>query len=179
MRLVDKMEILGRRAFLGRSTGALALVATVGAFADSGAFAATLKTVNADDASTLVRMARDIYPHDRLPDGYYENAVATIDAGVADDPANKALLAEGIAALNTAAMKLEGRRYADLTVEAERVAVLKSIEDTPFFTRMRSSMITALYGQPDVWTKLGYEGSSAEKGGYIHRGFNDIDWLPA
>jgi hypothetical protein len=40
-------------------------------------------------------------------------------------------------------------------------------------------MITALYNQPDLWAKLGYEGSSAEHGGYIHRGFNDIDWLPA
>lgn len=179
MRLVDKMEKLGRRAFLGRSAGALALVGTVGAFTSSGAFAATLKTVKANDAPTLVKMARDIYPHDRLPDGFYENAVVTIDAGVADDPAKKTLLAEGVATLNAAAMKLRGKRYADLTAEAERVAVLMSIEDTPFFTQMRSSMITALYGQPDVWTKLGYEGSSAEHGGYIHRGFNDIDWLPA
>ena len=28
------------------------------------------------------------------------------------------------------------------------------------------------------WKKLGYEGSSAEHGGYLHRGFDDIDWLP-
>jgi len=40
-------------------------------------------------------------------------------------------------------------------------------------------MITALYNQKDVWTKLGYEGSSAEFGGYLHRGFDDIDWLDA
>jgi hypothetical protein len=25
---------------------------------------------------------------------------------------------------------------------------------------------------------FGYEGASADKGGYIDRGFNDIDWLP-
>ena len=25
---------------------------------------------------------------------------------------------------------------------------------------------------------LGYEGASFDKGGYINRGFNDLDWLP-
>ena len=28
------------------------------------------------------------------------------------------------------------------------------------------------------WPRFGYEGSSAEHGGYINRGFADIDWLP-
>jgi hypothetical protein len=28
-----------------------------------------------------------------------------------------------------------------------------------------------------VWKVLGYEGPSAELGGYINRGFSDIDWL--
>jgi hypothetical protein len=28
-----------------------------------------------------------------------------------------------------------------------------------------------------MWKVLGYEGESASKGGYINRGFNDIDWL--
>jgi hypothetical protein len=25
---------------------------------------------------------------------------------------------------------------------------------------------------------LGYEGPAYEKGGYLHRGFDDLDWLP-
>jgi hypothetical protein len=28
-----------------------------------------------------------------------------------------------------------------------------------------------------VWAKLGYQGPSAELGGYINRGFNDQDWM--
>jgi hypothetical protein len=36
----------------------------------------------------------------------------------------------------------------------------------------------SLYNQKEVWPKFGYEGSSAEHGGYIKRGFADIDWLP-
>ena len=29
-----------------------------------------------------------------------------------------------------------------------------------------------------MWDLLGYEGYSSDKGGYINRGFNDLDWLP-
>ena len=36
----------------------------------------------------------------------------------------------------------------------------------------------SLYNNKEVWPKFGYEGASADKGGYINRGFNDIDWLP-
>ena len=38
--------------------------------------------------------------------------------------------------------------------------------------------MTTLYNDPQVWEKLGYEGPSAEQGGYLSRGFDDIDWLP-
>ena len=179
MRLVEKRDVLNRRTFLGRSAGAAVLAGAVGAMAGGTSLAAQLKSVKAADAPTLVKMARDLYPHDRLPDAYYETAVATIDAKLAADPSSVGLLPEGIAALQKAATAKFGKAYAAIAGEADRVAVLKAIEDTPFFARMRSEMITALYNQPELWTKLGYEGSSAEQGGYIHRGFSDIDWLPA
>ncbi len=179
MRLVDKTIKLNRRAFIGRSAGAAALAGIVGTFSDRGAFAATLKTVTPATAPTLVKVARDLYPHDRLPDAYYENAVAAIDTSVAAEAASKTLLTDGVGLLDAAAMKLKGSPYLAVASEADRITVLKSIEGTPFFARMRSEMVTALYNQPEVWTQLGYEGSSAEQGGYIHRGFNDIDWLPA
>ena len=35
-----------------------------------------------------------------------------------------------------------------------------------------------LYYLPAVWALLGFEGSSVEFGGYVDRGFDDIDWLP-
>ena len=35
-----------------------------------------------------------------------------------------------------------------------------------------------LYSDPEVWELLGYEGPSFDKGGYIDRGFDDLDWLP-
>jgi hypothetical protein len=36
----------------------------------------------------------------------------------------------------------------------------------------------ALYDSAEVWDLLGYEGPSFDKGGYLHRGFDDLDWLP-
>ncbi len=68
--------------------------------------------------------------------------------------------------------------YAQIGWEADRVAVLEGISHTDFFKKIRSDLVVSLYNQPEIWPKFGYEGSSADKGGYINRGFNDIDWLP-
>jgi len=35
-----------------------------------------------------------------------------------------------------------------------------------------------LYDDVEVWQAFGYEGASAHLGGYVNRGFNDLDWLP-
>ena len=32
-------------------------------------------------------------------------------------------------------------------------------------------------GNPALFPLFGYEGSSVEKGGYLARGYNDLDWL--
>jgi hypothetical protein len=66
----------------------------------------------------------------------------------------------------------------DVGWESDRVALLLGIEQTAFFKALRSDLVVSLYNQQALWPKFGYEGSSAEHGGYIHRGFNDIDWLP-
>ena len=46
-----------------------------------------------------------------------------------------------------------------------------------FFSDMLNKTQAYFYGNKNVWPKFGYEGSSWEKGGYINRGFNDLDWL--
>lgn len=180
MRTVDKTIAINRRKFLGGSAGAAILAGIAGEIDGSRALAATLKTVNTPAAAaTLVRMARDIYPHDRVPNAYYETAIATIDGALGADPASRSLLPDGVAALDAAATVRFGAAYAAVPQEADRVALLHTIEATPFFQKVRGGLVTALYNQPEIWTLLGYEGSSAEHGGYLHRGFDDIDWLPA
>ena len=50
-------------------------------------------------------------------------------------------------------------------------------EASPFVQKLRGNLVTGLYNNKEVWPIFGYEGESASKGGYIDRGFDDIDWL--
>ena len=38
--------------------------------------------------------------------------------------------------------------------------------------------VVGIYDDHEVWERLGYEGASFDQGGYLHRGFDDLDWLP-
>ena len=58
-----------------------------------------------------------------------------------------------------------------------RVDILRGMEESAFFQQIRGGLVTGLYNQKAVWPIFGYEGSSFEFGGYIERGFNDINWL--
>ena len=56
---------------------------------------------------------------------------------------------------------------------------MKEIEkqDAGFFGAVRGSLVTGIYNNQEIWKQFGYEGESASLGGYIERGFNDVDWL--
>ena len=69
------------------------------------------------------------------------------------------------------------RPFAELAAD-EQLAVLEGISHTPFFQLVRSTTVTFMYSDREVWQVLGYEGESSDKGGYLHRGFDDLDWLP-
>jgi len=56
--------------------------------------------------------------------------------------------------------------------------VLRRVEGTEFFGFVRRTAVLNLYDDTEVWDRLGYEGPSFDKGGYINRGFDDLDWLP-
>ncbi len=59
-----------------------------------------------------------------------------------------------------------------------KLQVMEELQTEPFFGAILNQTIDVLYRNPDVWKLVGYEGSSIEYGGYLNRGFNDIDWLP-
>lgn len=175
MRLIDKRVRLSRRTVL-RASGAAAAAATVLPMSaiNGEAYAAEPVALSKDSFATLVRMARDLYPHDQIADSYYALVIADLDTQAKDDAALKTLLETGVTELNA---KAAGLKYDGVTGEDERVAILKQIETTPFFQKVRGAMITGLYNNKALWPVFGYEGSSADKGGYIHRGFDDINWL--
>jgi hypothetical protein len=55
---------------------------------------------------------------------------------------------------------------------------LASLEGTPFFAALRAGTVEVLYRSPEVFALVGYGGSAIEYGGYLNRGFDEIDWLP-
>ena len=62
--------------------------------------------------------------------------------------------------------------------DREKMEQLEKIQHTPFFQFILNETLSGVYRHPLTWELLGFEGSSLEFGGYINRGFNDIDWLP-
>jgi hypothetical protein len=122
---------------------------------------------------TLQQLARHLFPHDTLPAApYKEVATALISRASADSKVAKTLQG-GVAQLD------EGSPTPWLMRgEAQQTAAIKKIEGGEFFRLMRTTAIEHLYRNREVWKLLGYQGSSVELGGYVDRGFDDIDWLP-
>lgn len=177
MRLIDKTPDVDRRSFLA-STGAAALVVSGGAvMCPTESWALEAKNLKPETVRTLIKMSRDIFPHDRLADKYYATSVKGMDEKAAEGSPLKKQLEEGVAALDAAAKGAHGVGYADVGWEHQRIALLKKIEADGFFGAVKGDLVVSLYNNKEVWPIFGYEGESASKGGYIKRGFNDIDWL--
>jgi hypothetical protein len=120
----------------------------------------------------LVAIYRIMFPHNGVPDGFYEHVVRKLDDKAAQNQDLPRLLSEGIEALNGQI----GSAWISLSEEA-RLEALKRTEQTPFFQTLRSDFVLNFYSNPAIWPLFGYEGPSNDKGGYLHRGFNDIDWI--
>lgn len=126
-------------------------------------------------STTLVAMTRAMYPHDRLPDVHYQRVVAALDAKAAADERMKTLLTEGVGWLATTTGR-HAHEFGSLP-ETEQVAALTRLEETPFFKAVAAEVVVNLYSQHDVWPYFGYEVVSPADGGWLERGFDDIDWL--
>jgi len=161
---MTRRELLKRSLVIGGSFAIGAgFVSSINA-----AWAKETKHLEPKTFATLIQVARDIYPHDSVGDEFYVNAVKSYD----NEKSTK-LIEEGVAKLNS----LSNGSYLEVQWEAEREKILRQIEETPFFQAVRGGLVTGLYNQKDVWPIFGYEGESFSKGGYLNRGFNDINWL--
>lgn len=169
---------MNRRRFLSK-TGTYAVAASAvviggGLFA-SNSYAA--KKIGDKANTTLFKMARDIYPHDTLEDKYYTQVLAPLIEAAATDDKKLSELADGAKSLDQIASQQFGVNYIDIKSEKDRVTVLKKIESSPFFQNIKGALMMGIYNNPDLWPRFGYGGSAWEKGGYINRGYNDIDWI--
>ncbi len=170
---------LSRRELLTRGTAlGTAYVVGAGFLAHAtDAWAMETKELTPAQMATLIQMARDIYPHDKISDKFYAIAVKGHDEEAAKDPAYKTMMTEGLGTLDNLAQGAGAPSYLGMGWEADRVALLRQIADSHFFQTIRGGLIVGLYNQKAVWPIFGYEGESFSKGGYIERGFNDISWL--
>jgi hypothetical protein len=158
-------------------TGAMTAAAV--AVAPVRAFSAAPVALSADSFATLVKMARDLYPHDKLADAFYAKVISGHDAAAKEDAAKKTMLEDGVKQLDGLSERMGYGKYTGAAKEEDRVAVLKVLQEQnpAFFGAVRGSLVTGLYNNQEVWPIFGYEGESAGKGGYIDRGFSDINWL--
>jgi hypothetical protein len=121
--------------------------------------------------ATITAAARTMYPHDALPDDVYARVGAKIAEAAREDSRAARMIEDGVSALNG------GRPFAELSPD-EQLKTLKGIEGSDFFELVRSTAVVQVYSDQRTWQLVGYEGPSFDKGGYIHRGFSDLDWLP-
>ncbi|GGO81390.1 hypothetical protein GCM10011348_20310 [Marinobacterium nitratireducens] len=167
---------LGRRRFLARSGITVAGVGIVSAgLLSATAWAA--RAVGEQGSATLMRMARDIYPHDRLEDKYYAAVLTPLAQQAEADADLRTLLQEGVAELDRRSRERFGKPFLDIAAEGDRVQILRAMEDGAFFQRLRGDLMMGIYNNPELWPRFGYGGSAWQHGGYINRGYNEIDWL--
>jgi hypothetical protein len=171
-----KKQSLSRRSFLKKGTitaaSAVAL-ALSGISISPSAWAMTLTTIDNTTGKSLSAFCRTLYPHSQLTDVYYDACVESLDAKAKNDPALLKLLNDGVKTLNSHSQ----HNFLALSAE-QQLVVVKQIEGSPFFDQVRSHIVVALYNNDKIWNLFGYEGPSFPYGGYLERGFNDIDWLP-
>jgi hypothetical protein len=168
---------LKRREFLQKGAlavaGAAAFASGVTVVARAEEWSAGLKTLTAHQAQTLLAMSRQMFPHPQLDDSYYIKVVQDLDAEAASKADTAKLLQDGVVRLDAA----QGANFVTLK-SPDQIAVLKQVDRTDFFTKVRNTELVSLYNNHDVWKKVGYPGASYPIGGYLHHGFNDLNWLP-
>lgn len=116
----------------------------------------------------LASVAETLFPHS-VADEVYLAAAQQVRDRMRASPALYELVEGGLAEL--------GEGFTELADDA-RAERLRRLEGSHFFACVRQLAMFAVYNHPAVWALMGYEGSSMEHGGYLERGFDDIDWLP-
>ena len=163
----DRREVL--KACTGLLTGVVILGSPLGAIARSPVWAVCLGAFTTPQANALMSMLRTILPHDRLDNLAYAQVIQALDERARADAQFATTLKKGV--------ELLGDAFSNQS-ESERVEVLMKMEGSEFFRTVRQKGVEVLYSTAAAYSYFGYEGEAFSKGGYLHRGFNDLHWLP-
>lgn len=130
-------------------------------------------TLTPEARAILKRIIKTAFPHPDFPEEAYERMTSRIVTEADASTWFRVVLTQGLIALGAQSEE----PFLDLSDE-RALAVLRRVADLEFFGFIRRTTVLNLYDDPQVWEVLGYEGPSFDKGGYLHRGFADLDWLP-
>ncbi len=161
-----------RRRFLVAAIAYTGLLSTGSGAAMLRASSAWARSADGN-ADELTRIARLLYPHDGIGNDVYTDVIDDVLSAAADDSTMMEILGNAVTALNAAQQGDWFEIGADDQIKAMRV-----VENEPFFAAIQGAVMVRFYNHPKVWEHIGYPGSSVEYGGYVDRGFDDIDWLP-
>lgn len=175
---VKKLDIpLTRRSFLRGTAvlvGTIATSSVLFALAPSPVWAAPLQLLSEAEGTAIMHMGRVLYPHDKLPDAVYALLAKDLDADASADKAVATQLRAGIRELD----RMAGGKFTEASAD-RKLEIVTAMEGSPFFNTVRAKCVTSLYDNDMAYAVFGYPGASWDKGGYITRGFQDLDWLPA
>lgn len=132
-----------------------------------------LRGIGSGHAEVLLAALQTLYPHQSVAVSVYRRVVLRFDAMAVEVEQARAMIASFCEMLN-AAWPVGFCALA----QSYRVAVLKSVQANPEFVFVQRLGVRFLYDDIEVWAVFGYEGASVHLGGYVARGFNDLDWLP-
>ncbi|GAM04218.1 hypothetical protein [Novosphingobium sp. MBES04] len=162
---------LGRRQVLG-GIALGALLPALGGLA-APLHAAELDTEGPGERETSAALLRQMFPHAAFAPAFYDEMAGCYLEELAARPDALAEHRRGLALLDASYIA----PFAQLPAVIQRALVAR-VDQEPFFTAYLMRGAELVYRDARVWDRLGYEGSSVEYGGYLDRGFDDIDWLP-
>lgn len=164
------MTLLTRRFFLKLTGTTLGLAATL---SPQRLLAADWQPGPAE-LKTLAAFAYDLFPHRRVPSSLYDDIATRLQQQAAASSDSRAILRDGLMQLH----RLAGSPGWPALAGKQRENAIRQIQGGPFFNLVRGTAAMVLYRDQGVWDLIGYGGNAIAKGGYLHHGFNDIDWLP-
>lgn len=164
------MAVLTRRYFLKLTGTTLGLAATL---SPQRLLAADWQPGPAE-LKTLAAFAHDLFPHPRVPSSLYDKIASRLQQQAAASPVSRETLLDGLMQLHS----LAGPTGWPALAGKQREDAVRKLQGGPFFNLVRATAVVVLYRDQRVWDLIGYGGNAIAKGGYLHHGFNDIDWLP-
>jgi len=161
-----------RRRFLVAAIAYSGLISTGMGAALLRASTAWAKSANGN-ADELTRLAQLLFPHDGIADAVYAEVIDSILSDSANDSSMTDMLSQAVSALNAAQ---NGDWFE--AGEKDQIAAMQAVEHEAFFAAILGNVQARFYNHSKVWEHIKYPGSSVQFGGYVDRGFDDIDWLP-